>query len=98
MELSLEDRFVDLQSFKLNNGLKDASISFGKYLSSNLYLEYKSQFGGGMIPAPKLSWQPGNQIGLEYRINKSWSIDSYYSQTKRGNNLVQISLSWRTTF
>jgi hypothetical protein len=98
VELNMEDRFVDLQSFKLNNGLKDASISFGKYLSSNLYLEYKSQFGGGMIPAPKLSWQPGNQIGLEYRINKSWSIDSYYSQTKRGNNLVQISLSWRTTF
>ena len=83
---------------RLNNGLRDASISLGKYLASNLYLEYKSQIGSGVIPAPKLSWEPGNQIGIAYKINKSWSLDSYYMQTIRGNNLIQFSLAWRTTF
>ena len=98
VEIKSEQGLVDLQSMKLNSGLKDASISIGKYLSSSLYLEYKSKLGGGMIPAPKLSWEPGNQLGLEYRINKNWSIDSFYSQTQLGNNQIQISLSWKTTF
>lgn len=98
VEIGSGQGIVNLKSMKLNNGLKDASISLGKYLTSNLYLEYKSTFAGGTIPAPRLSWQPGNQIGLEYRINKFWSVDSYYSQTLRGNNRIQLSLSWKTTF
>ncbi len=98
VEIDMSGSLVDLQSMKLNNGLKDASILLGKYVFSNLYLEYRSQFGGGAIPAPKLSWEPGNQIGLKYRINRSWSIDSNYSLTQRGNNLIQISLSWKKTF
>jgi len=98
VEVDLKNDVVDLQSMKLNNGTSNASISFGKYLASNLYLEYKSQLGEGTIPAPKLSWDPGNQIFLEYRFNKNWSINSFYTQTQRGNNLIKLSLSWRTTF
>jgi translocation and assembly module TamB len=89
---------VDLQSMKLNNGLQDASISIGKYLTNNLYLEYRSQFGAGAIPAPKLSWEPGNQISLAYKINKFLSVESAYAQTLRGNTLINISLAWKTTF
>jgi hypothetical protein len=98
VELDMSSSLVDLQSMKLNNGLKDASLLLGKYVFSNLYLEYRSQFGGGTIPAPKLSWEPGNQIGLKYRINRDWSVDSNYALTQRGNNMIQISLSWKKTF
>lgn len=98
VSIDMKGSMVDLQSMKLNNGLKEASLSLGKYIFSNLYLEYTSQMGGGTIPTPKLSWEPGNQIGLKYRINRNWSVDSNYSQTQRGNDMIQISLSWRKTF
>jgi hypothetical protein len=98
VSIDMQGSMVDLQSMKLNNGLQDASLSLGKYIFSNLYLEYTSRMGGGTIPAPKLSWEPGNQIGLKYRINKNWAIHSDYSQTQRGNNMIQISLSWKKTF
>jgi autotransporter translocation and assembly factor TamB len=98
VELNLKETVVDMESMKLNNGLKDASISFGKYLTSNLYLEYRSKLGEGTIPVPKLTWVPGNQIFLEYRINKYWSLDSFYQQTQRGNNMIKLALSWKTTF
>lgn len=98
VELDLNESVVDLESMKLNNGLSDASISFGKYLTSNLYLEYRSKLGEGTIPVPKLTWVPGNQIFLEYRFNKNWSLDSFYQQTQRGNNMVKLSVSWKTTF
>ena len=98
VSIDMEGSMVDLQSMKLNNGLKDASLSLGKYIYSNLYLEYTSKMGGGTVPTPKLSWEPGNQIGLKYRINRNWSVNSDYSRTQRGNNLIQISLSWKTTF
>jgi len=98
VELDLKANVIDLQSLKLNDGLQDASISFGKYLTSNLYLEYRSKLGEGTIPVPKLNWVPGNQIFLEYRFNKNWSLDSFYQQTQRGNNKIKLSLSWKTTF
>jgi len=98
VSINMQTSMVDLQSMKLNNGLEDASLSLGKYIYSNLYLEYTSTMGGGTVPTPKLSWEPGNQIGLRYRINKRWSVNSDYSRTQRGNNLIQISLSWKTTF
>jgi autotransporter translocation and assembly factor TamB len=98
VELDLKANVIDLQSLKLNDGLEDASISFGKYLTSNLYLEYRSKLGEGTIPVPKLNWVPGNQIFLEYRFNKNWSIDSFYQQTQRGNNKIKLSLAWKTTF
>jgi len=98
VSIDMKGSMVDLQSMKLNNGLREASLSLGKYIFSNLYLEYTSQMGGGTVPAPKLSWEPGNQIGVKYRINKNWSLNSNYSQTQRGNNMIQISLFWKKTF
>ncbi len=98
VEIKDSKGMVNLQSMKLNNGLQDASISIGKYLSSNLYLEYRSRLGAGMIPAPKLSWEAGNQISLAYKINRNWSVESAYAQTLRGNTLINISLGWKTSF
>ncbi|MGD9487976.1 MAG: translocation/assembly module TamB domain-containing protein [Calditrichaceae bacterium] len=97
VEIESDSKFLDLQKMKLNNGLKDASISLGKYLTSDLYIEYRTQFGNS-VPAPKLSWDAGNRLGLEYRINRNWSFDSYYEKTIQGNNKVQIGLSWEVTF
>jgi len=98
VEIHDSQGMVDLQSMKLNNGLQDASISIGKYLTSNLYLEYRSRFGAGTIPAPKLSWEAGNQLSLAYKINRNWSVESAYAQTLRGNTLINISLGWKTSF
>ena len=98
VEVSLTGNSSDPQAFKLNQGVKNASFAVGKYFTSNLYLEYQSEFGQGLIPTPKLSWEPGNRIGLTYRIANKWSIDSFYAQTQRGNDQIKISLSWKTTF
>lgn len=98
VEISSSDKLLDLQKMKLNNGLKQASIAFGKYLTSDLYVEYRTQFGSG-VPTPKLSWDAGNKITLEYRINKNWSVDSNYEKTiPLGNNKIQLGLSWEYTF
>jgi len=98
VEISNSQSVIDLQSMRLNNGLRDASISIGKYLTSNLYLEYRSQFGSGAIPTPKLSWDAGNQLSLAYKINKQWTVESAYAQTLKGNTLINISLGWKTSF
>ena len=87
-----------MQSIKLNRGIENASVSIGKYLSSNLYMEYTGVFGSNTVPTPSLNWQPGNQIGLEYRINKNWSVDSHYTHTLRGNNIYKLALAWKMTF
>jgi len=99
VEISSDDKMLDLQKMKLNNGLKDASISFGKYLTSDLYVEYRTNFGkvGSGIPAPRLSWDTGNRIGLQYRINRLWSMDSFYEKTLLGRK-IKIGLSWEYTF
>jgi len=97
VKISSNESLLDLQKMRLNNGLKDASISFGKYLTSDLYVEYRTRFGGN-IPAPKLSWQAGNRLGLQYRINRNWSLDSYYEKTDRGNNKIEIGIKWEYTF
>jgi len=97
VEISSSSTLLDLEKMKLNNGLEDASISFGKYLTNDLYIEYRTQFGGN-VPAPKLSWGAGNQIGLQYRISRLWSFDSYYEKTDKGNNKIRIGLNWELTF
>ncbi len=97
VEISSSDKILDLEKYKLNNGLKDASIAFGKYLTSDLYIEYRTQFGSG-IPAPKLSWDAGNRIGLQYRVNRHWTLDSNYEKTLQGNDKIQIGINWEYTF
>ncbi len=97
VEINARGPLVNLSRFKLNNGLSDASIAFGKYLTSDLYVEYRTQFGGN-IPAPRLSWDAGNRIGLQYRINRYWSLDSYYEKTERGNTRIRFGLNWEYSF
>ncbi len=98
VEISSSSKLLDLEKLKLNNGLKQASISFGKYLTSDLYIEYRTQFGSG-VPTPKLSWDAGNRIGLEYRINRFWSLKSYYEKTvPQANDKIQVGLSWKYSF
>jgi len=97
VEISGNESLVDLDKMRLNNGLRDASIAFGKYLTSDLYVEYRTKFGGE-FPTPKLSWQEGNRLGLQYRINRFWSVDSYYEKTDRGNNKIQLGIKWELTF
>ncbi len=96
VEINSSQSILDLERMRLNNGLQDASISFGKYLTSDLYVEYKTQFGGD-FPTPKLSWDAGNRIGLQYRINRYWSLDSFYEKKQRGNT-IQLGIKWELTF
>ena len=97
VEISSNENILDLNKMRLNNGLKDASISFGKYLTTDLYVEYRTRFNEN-IPAPSLNWDAGNRLGLQYRINKHWSLDSYYEKTLQGNNKVQLGLNWEYSF
>ncbi|MCP4295975.1 MAG: hypothetical protein GY786_10240 [Proteobacteria bacterium] len=98
VEISSSEKLLDLQKLKLNNGLKQASISFGKYLTSDLYIEYRTQFGSG-VPTPKLSWDAGNRITLQYRLSKLWSLESHYEKTvDKGNDKIQLGLSWEYSF
>ena len=88
VQISSTDNILDLNKMRLNNGLKDASISLGKYLTTDLYVEYRTKF----------NWDAGNHIGLQYRINKHWNLDSYYEKTLQGNNKVQVGLNWEYSF
>lgn len=97
VEINSSESLLDLEKMRLNNGLQEASITFGKYLTSDLYIEYRTQFGGN-FPTPRLSWDSGNRLGLQYRISRAWSLDSYYEKTERGNNKIQIGLNWEYTF
>ncbi len=97
VEITSNKSLLDLNRFRLNNGLSDASIAFGKYLTSDLYVEYRTQFGSH-IPAPRLSWDAGNRLGLQYRINRFWSLDSYYEVTQRGNTRINFGLNWEYSF
>ncbi len=97
VEINASGSLVNLSRFKLNNGLSDASIAFGKYLTSDLYIEYRTRFSQN-IPAPRLSWDAGNRIGLQYRINRYWTLDSYYEKTERGNTRIRFGLNWEYSF
>jgi hypothetical protein len=68
-------------------------------LTSDLYVEYRTGFGelGSGIPTPRLSWDAGNRIGLQYRINREWALDSFYEKTLRGSK-IKIGLAWEYTF
>ena len=95
IRLDQQDSFF---SSKLN---QPSTLSLGKYLTPNLYLEYRSRLastGLGNVPAPQLSWEAGNQIYLQYRLNRSWSFSTIYQKTLEGNNKVQFDINWQTGF
>ncbi len=87
---------------RLNQSPSGSRLALGKYLTPQLYLEYKTQLasaglpGLGEIPTPTLSWESGNQLYLEYRINRNWSISTFYE--KRENDRLKIDVSWRLNF
>lgn len=88
-------------SFFQNRLNQPSTLSLGKYLTANLYLEYKSRLsssGLGGIPAPSLSWEAGNQIYLQYRLNRNWFFSTYYENTQEGNGKVKLDISWQLGF
>jgi hypothetical protein len=97
-----EGGIIDFTNLRLNQPSENSVISLGKYLMPNLYLEYRTQLGStgasslGNAPTPQLGWEAGNQIYLEYRINRNWSVSSFYA--KEISNKFKIDVSWRHTF
>ncbi|GAB4375236.1 MAG: hypothetical protein Kow0042_20490 [Calditrichia bacterium] len=93
---------VDSRSQRLSQPSEYHQLSLGKYLTPKLYFEYKAQLnsaglpGLGDIPTPELSWESGNQIYLEYRINRNWSISTYYE--KQEHDKIKIDINWRLNF
>ncbi|MBD3225713.1 MAG: hypothetical protein GF313_13375 [Caldithrix sp.] len=97
VEIEANKSLLNLKKMRLNSGLSDVSISFGKYLTNDLYVEYRTQFGQN-IPAPRLGWDAGNRIRLEYRLDQNWKFDSFYEKTVLGNNKVKVGINWEYTF
>jgi len=97
-----QQNILDFSNRRLNQDLGESTLSLGKYLSPRLYLEYTTQLssaglpGLGNIPTPRLAWEAGNQIYLEYRINKNWSISTYYE--KREYDKIKFDINWRLNF
>lgn len=102
VRLESQDNLLDFRNRRLNQDLGETSLSLGKYLTPHLYLEYKTQLasaglpGLGNIPAPRLSWEAGNQLYMEYRINRNWSISTFYE--KRQYDKVKFDINWRYDF
>ncbi len=96
-----EIRLESQDSFFKNRLNQPSTLALGKYLTPNLYLEYRSQLastGLGNVPAPSLSWEAGNQIYLQYRLNRHWSFSSFYQKTLEGDDKVQFDINWRIGF
>lgn len=94
----LDEVRVDNANSFFNSRLNQQStISFGKYLTSNLYLEYKSQLAG-QVPTPQLSWEAGNQISLQYRLNRGLYLSTLLKKTEEGNEKVKFDISWQFDF
>lgn len=102
IRLESQQGLIDFKNRRLNQSLEQSSLSFGKYLSPSLYLEYKTRLssaglpGLGQVPTPRLSWEAGNRIYLEYRINRNWSVSTFYE--KGETDLIKIDISWRYEF
>ena len=93
---------VDYTTQRLNMPSESSVLSLGKYITPDLYLEYKTQLGSaglpimGEIPTPRLGWDAGDQIYLEYRINRNWSVSTYYE--KQLYDKFKVDLNWQYNF
>lgn len=102
VRLESQSGLIDFNNLRLNQISENSAISLGKYVMPNLYVEYKTQLGSKEIStigeggAPKLGWEAGNQIYLEYRINKNWSVSSYYA--RQLYDKFKIDVNWRYSF
>ncbi len=89
------------ESFFKSRLNKPSTLALGKYLTSKLYLEYKSRLassGVGNIPSPSLSWEAGNEVYLQYRLNRNWSFSTIFQKTLEGNDKVKLDISWQVSF
>lgn len=94
-------RLETQESFFKNRLNQPATLALGKYLTPKLYLEYQSRLESsslGNLPAPSLSWEAGNQIYLQYRLNRNWSFSTIFQKTYEGNDKVKLDISWQVTF
>jgi hypothetical protein len=97
-----EGGLIDFTNLRLNQRSQNSAISLGKYLMPNLYVEYKTQLGSndgsnlGNSAAPNVDYEIGNQIYLEYKINRNWSVSSFYA--RQLYNKFKIDVSWRYSF
>ncbi len=77
------------------------TLALGKFLSSRLYLEFRSPLQGkgvGNIPLPELRWEAGNQLYLEYRLRRNWFLTTAYEKTLWGSDRIKFELSWQVDF
>lgn len=82
---------------RLNAGISDMSLLLGKYLTNNIYVEYRSPLSSTPF-AQKLSWDPGNELNFLYRISRNWSLGTTFLKTEEGNNKVSFNISWKMYF
>ncbi len=77
------------------------TLALGKFLSSRLYLEFRSPLQGkglGNIPLPELRWEAGNQLYLEYRLRRNWFLTTAYEKTLWGSDRIKFEISWQVDF
>ncbi len=97
-----EEGLIDFTNLRLNQISQKSAISLGKYVMPNLYLEYRTQLGSSGVSsvneagAPSLDWEVGNQLYLEYQINKNWSVSSFYA--RQLYDKFKIDVNWRYNF
>ena len=89
------ESYSAFQSRRLN---QSSRLALGKYLTPSLYLEFKTALGGRNIPSPQLNWEAGNQIYLEYRLSRGFTISTLYEQLTEQSNRVKLDISWRYEF
>ncbi len=80
---------------------QETTLALGKFLTSKLYLEYRSplqQKGLGNIPLPELRWEAGNQLFLEYRLRNNWFLTTAYEKTLWGSDRIKFEISWQMDF
>jgi hypothetical protein len=97
-----EQGLIDFTNLRLNQLSQKSAISLGKYIMPNLYLEYRTQLGSSGVSsvseagAPSLDWEVGNQLYLEYQINRNWSVSSLYA--RQLYDKFKIDINWRYSF
>lgn len=104
LRIEQQEMPLEFKEQRLYESTQAQFLALGKYVTPNLYLEYRTRLAGtgvssiGNIPAPQLSWEPGNQIYLEYRVSRNWSISTLYQKTLLGYDKVKFDVSWKLNF
>lgn len=89
------ESYSAFQSRRLN---QSSRLALGKYLTPSLYLEFKTALGNSRVPSPQLNWEAGNQIYLEYRLSRGFTISTLYERLAERSDRVKLDISWRYEF